>query len=91
MSDEKFTKIASSFLATTRELVNWGIAGDHTTADELRLEIATKRAQIKPLHEAGLSEREISLVTCGSREWREQVSGMLGREEIENHGRTMLP
>jgi N6-adenosine-specific RNA methylase IME4 len=58
MSDEKFTKIAGGILANVRDLVDWGIEGGHTTAEQLRLTIEARREQAKRLIDAGLSQRQ---------------------------------
>lgn len=65
MSDKRFTKIAGGLLSNVRDLVNWGVAGDHTSYDDLKLEVikAQKRIEAKELVAAGLSVREAAEIT----------------------------
>jgi N6-adenosine-specific RNA methylase IME4 len=53
-----FTKIAGKLLTNVRDLVDWGIEGGHTTAEELRLTIAARREMAAKLIEAGMSQRD---------------------------------
>ncbi|HEY2243417.1 MAG TPA: MT-A70 family methyltransferase [Xanthobacteraceae bacterium] len=57
MSDE-FTKIAGKLLTNVRDLVDWGIEGGHTTAEQLRLTVEARRATAAKLVEGGLSQRQ---------------------------------
>jgi N6-adenosine-specific RNA methylase IME4 len=58
MSDEDFTRIAGKLLGTVRDLVDWGIEGGHTTAEQLRLTVAARREIAATLIEAGVSQRD---------------------------------
>lgn len=53
MSDKIFTKIATDFLVSTRDLVDWGIEGGHTTPDEFRLTVTARQAEAKRLTTPG--------------------------------------
>jgi N6-adenosine-specific RNA methylase IME4 len=53
-----FTKIAGKLLTNVRDLVDWGIEGGHTTAEQLRLTIAARREMAAKLIEAGMSQRD---------------------------------
>jgi N6-adenosine-specific RNA methylase IME4 len=56
--DNAFTKIAGRFLTNVRDLVDWGIEGGHTTAEQLRLTVAARREMAAKLIEAGVSQRD---------------------------------
>lgn len=58
MSDDDFTKIAGKLLTGVRDLVDWGIEGGHTTAEQLRLTVAARREMAAKLIEAGVSQRQ---------------------------------
>jgi N6-adenosine-specific RNA methylase IME4 len=60
--DENFTKIAGKLLTDVRDLVDWGIEGGHTTADQLRLTVAARREAASKLIEGGLSQRQAAKV-----------------------------
>jgi len=62
MSDQKFTKIAGGLLVNIRDLVDWGIEGGHTSADQLRLTVAARRDQAAKLIEAGVSQRQAAKI-----------------------------
>jgi len=62
MSDEKFTKIAGKLLYDIRDLVDWGIEGGHTTAEQLRLTVAARRETAAKLIEGGMSQRQAAKV-----------------------------
>jgi N6-adenosine-specific RNA methylase IME4 len=62
MTDENFTRIASSLLTDVRDLVGWGIDGGHTTADRLRLTIEARREEAQKLVESGLSQGDAAKV-----------------------------
>jgi len=57
MSDD-FTKIAGKLLTNVRDLVDWGIEGGHTTAEQLRLTVAARRETAAKMIEAGMSQRQ---------------------------------
>src|SRR5262245_51955721 len=56
--DPAFTNIAGKLLTNVRDLVDWGIAGGHTTADKLRLTVAARRETAAKLIEGGMSQRQ---------------------------------
>jgi N6-adenosine-specific RNA methylase IME4 len=56
--DNSFTKIAGQLLTNVRDLVDWGIEGGHTTADQLRLTIQARREHAAKLVESGMSQRD---------------------------------
>jgi N6-adenosine-specific RNA methylase IME4 len=56
--DNAFTKIAGKLLTSVRDLVDWGIEGGHTTAEQLRLTVAARREMAAKLIEAGVSQRD---------------------------------
>lgn len=59
MSDDAtFTKIAGKLLSNVRDLVDWGIEGGHTTAEQLRLTVEARREMAAKLIESGVSQRE---------------------------------
>lgn len=58
--DEEFTSIAGKLLGNMRDLVDWGIAGGHTTAEKLRLTIAARRETAAKMIEAGMSQRQVA-------------------------------
>ena len=58
MTDDAFTKIAGKLLTGMRDLVDWGIEGGHTTAEQLRLTVAARREMAAKLIEAGVSQRD---------------------------------
>lgn len=62
MSDDKFTKPIASALTALRDLVDWGVAGGHTTPDQLRLAVIPRTA-IPELKAKGLSNRKIAKLT----------------------------
>ena len=55
---DAFTKIAGKLLTNVRDLVDWGIEGGHTTAEQLRLTVAARREMAAKLIEAGVSQRD---------------------------------
>lgn len=55
-----FTKIAGQLLTNVRDLVDWGIEGGHTTADQLRLTVEARRASAAKLVEAGLTQQQVA-------------------------------
>jgi N6-adenosine-specific RNA methylase IME4 len=55
---DDFTKIAGKLLTNIRDLVDWGIEGGHTTAEQLRLTVAARREMATKLIEAGVSQRD---------------------------------
>lgn len=62
MDDDAFTKIAGKLLTNVRDLVDWGIEGGHTTAEQLRLTVAARREMATKLIEAGVSQRQAAKV-----------------------------
>jgi N6-adenosine-specific RNA methylase IME4/predicted XRE-type DNA-binding protein len=56
--DDAFTKIAGKLLTNVRDLVDWGIEGGHTTAEQLRLTVAARREKAAELIEGGMSQRQ---------------------------------
>src|SRR4029077_20926324 len=80
MSDDKFTRIAAQHLINTRDLVDWGIAGGHTTQDQLRLAVIPTK-QIPELKAKGLSNRKIAKLTGVS---KDTVARKLGRVDGSN-------
>lgn len=62
-ADVKFTKIAVGLLTNARDLVDWGVEGGHTTADQLRLTVSARKEAVARLREQGLSVREIAAIT----------------------------
>lgn len=62
MSDKEFTQIIINGLENYRSLVDWGIAGGHTTAEQLRLTIEARKEKAKKLIGSGLSQRQAAKV-----------------------------
>jgi N6-adenosine-specific RNA methylase IME4 len=60
--DEAFTKIAGKLLTGVRDLVDWGIEGGHTTAEQLRLTVQARREAASKLVQAGASKRQAAKV-----------------------------
>jgi predicted transcriptional regulator len=60
MSDEQFTKITGSLLTSMRGLLDWGIEGGHTTQDEMRMTVATRKKVVAALCKQGMSQRQIA-------------------------------
>jgi N6-adenosine-specific RNA methylase IME4/predicted XRE-type DNA-binding protein len=56
--DEHFTNIAGKLLTNVRDLVDWGIEGGHTTAEQLRLTVTARRETAAKLIEGGMSQRQ---------------------------------
>jgi N6-adenosine-specific RNA methylase IME4 len=56
--NDAFTKIAGKLLTDVRDLVDWGIEGGHTTAEQLRLTVEARRETAAKLIEAGMSQRQ---------------------------------
>jgi transposase len=58
-----FTKITTNLLLNVKDLADWGIAGGHTTADQLRLTVEARKVEAKRLVEdQGLSQRQAAKV-----------------------------
>jgi hypothetical protein len=86
MSDDKFTRIAAQHLINTRDLVDWGVDGGHTTPDQLRLSVIPRK-QIPELKTKGLSNRKIAKLTGVSHQTvGRALNGPTGPERI-NHDR----
>jgi predicted transcriptional regulator len=53
-----FTKILSSIMLDTKDLMDWGISGGHTTPGKLRLTIAARTEVAQRLIGSGVSKRK---------------------------------
>jgi DNA-binding CsgD family transcriptional regulator len=74
--DPKFTRIAGDFLATTRDLCEWGIKSGLTTPDQLRLTVIARQQEAKRLIENGVSRRKAAkMLGVSESTIREDVRG----------------
>lgn len=61
-TDKEFTRILIGNISNAKELMDWGIARGHTTAEQLRLTIEARKEKAKELRDAGMSIRKIGKV-----------------------------
>ena len=62
MGDEGFTKIAGKLLVGVKDLVDWGVAGGHTSYDQFRLTVEARKQKAAKLIENGMSQRTAAKV-----------------------------
>src|SRR3977135_4330891 len=55
-----FTRIAAGLAFNVRDLMDWGIEGGHTTAEELLFTVSARKEAVSKLHDVGLSHRQIA-------------------------------
>lgn len=60
MTDNRFTKIATTALLNAKALCEWGIDEGHTSADELRFTIDARKKKAKELVNSGMSKRQVA-------------------------------
>lgn len=60
--DKQFTKIAAQALSNVKELCEWGIDKGHTTPEQLRLTVESRKQIAKQLVESGVSQRQAAKV-----------------------------
>ena len=84
-TNEKFTRIAASLLGDVKDLIDWGVVGGHTTADQMKLTVTARKAAVLHLRDQGLSQRQIAkAVGCDQKTISNDLLGKPGKEE-ENY------